>query len=95
VAEAAAEAGMSDPRTATTATSTTTEAGASRIAAEAIEAATRGGRAADPKAVTGLAGRQIGLHWRPICPGTVCLISILLSPCLFKLFMLMIVHFLP
>jgi hypothetical protein len=61
-AEAVAEAGMPDPRTAATATSPITEAGASRTAAEAIEAAATGGRAADPAATTGLAGRHICLH---------------------------------
>jgi len=56
-AEAAAMAGMPDPRTAATATTTTTEAGDSRTAAEATEAAATGGRAADQAATTGPAGR--------------------------------------
>ncbi len=85
-AEAAAEAGMPDPRTAAIVISTTTEAEASVTAAEATEAAARGGRAAGPEAATGLAGRQICLHWPPICHGKERLISTLIFPNLYLSF---------
>jgi hypothetical protein len=55
-ASSEAEAGMPTPLTAATATSATTEAAAFRTAAEATEAARRGGRGVVPEAATGLAG---------------------------------------
>jgi hypothetical protein len=56
---------MPDPRTAATATPTITEAGASRTAAEATEAAVTGVRAADQAATTGPAGRHTCLPRGP------------------------------
>jgi hypothetical protein len=58
VAEAAAEAGMPNPLTVVTAISATTEAAATRTAAEATEAAVKGGQGSTPEAATGLAGRR-------------------------------------
>ncbi len=58
MAEAAAEAGMPTPHTVVTAISATTEAAATRIAAEATEAAVKGGRGVGPEAAIGLAGRR-------------------------------------
>ncbi len=59
MAEAAAEAGMLNPHTVVTAISATTEAAATRTAAEATEAAVKGGRGVAPEATTGLAGRRL------------------------------------
>jgi hypothetical protein len=58
VAEAAAEAGMPNPHTVVTAISATTEVAATRTAAEATEAAAKGGQGAGPEAATGLAVRR-------------------------------------
>jgi hypothetical protein len=95
VAEAAAEAGMPDPRTAATAILATTEAGATRTAAEATEAAAKGGGVAGPEAVTGLASRQICLHrrCRYVLEQSVSSQFYFLHV-LLKLFMLLIVYFL-
>jgi hypothetical protein len=87
--------GMPDPRTAATAILATTEAGATRTAAEATEAAAKGGRVPGPEAVTGLAGRQICLHrrCRSVLEQSVSSQFYFLHV-LFKLFMLLIVYFL-
>ncbi len=59
MAEAAAEARMLNPLTVVTAISGTTEAAATRTAAEATEAAVKGGQWSAPEAATGLAGRRL------------------------------------
>jgi hypothetical protein len=50
---------MPTPLTAATVASVTTEAEATRTAAQAIEAAVKGGRGVGPEAATGLAGRWL------------------------------------
>ncbi len=92
VAEAAAEAGMPTPLTVVTAISATTEAAATRTAAEAIEAAVKGGRGIAPEAATGLAGRRpataLAVQTRP---QIMCLNS---TPYIFFKLLIFVVNFL-